>query len=221
MSGPKNALAAWGQSALRPVQLPTGMKALVRLPEVAKLLQTDHFPEDLRALAHRYASGGINVAELQPDELVKFIQFTYEITAPMVRYLAPADSPAWDDFRSSGASPTVEGWQPVSLTGGELRELEVDQSDLDALAKIAARQATPNEITAMSRFDAGLATLADVKGEIASDPDGRVSDFAPFHRGPGRADSGADGEDVLDEAVGASVDPGSSDRVRGRRSGRS
>lgn len=210
-AGPKNALASWSQSALRPVELPTGMKALVRLPDVVELLRNDRLPQELRELAFRYAKGGIEVTTLKPEEVVQFVQFTYELTARMVRYLAPADSPAWDEFRSSGESPEKEGWQPVSLTGGMLRELDVDQADLDALAKISGRQTTPNEVTALSRFDRGLLSASELQERIDADPDGRVGDFAPFRGEPGVPDDGADGEDVRGEAVGA---------TRGGRPGR-
>lgn len=220
MTGPKNALAAWGSSALRPVELPSGMKALVKLPDVLELLQHDRLPAELRELAFRYAQGGIDIAALGPEELLQFVNFTYELSARLVRYLATADSPAWDEFRATGASPTAEGWQAVSLTAAELREMDIDPADLEALGQIAGRQKTPNEVTALSRFDRGLLSDAELQERVGADPDGRVSDFASFRGQPDSADDGDHGEDVRLPAESSARRPGSRDRVRGRRSSR-
>jgi hypothetical protein len=218
MTGPKNALAAWGSSALRPVELPSGTRMLVKLPDVLDLLRHDRLPAELRELAFRYAQAGIEITSLSPEDLVQFVDFTYELTARLVKYIAPPDSQAWDAFRLTGESPTAEGWEPVSISAGELREMDIDQADLDALGRIAGRQATTNEITALSRFDRGLISADDMKERIAADPDGRVGDFAPFRGEPDGAAGGADREDVREapERSPSRVRPRA--RVRGRRS---
>ena len=211
MSGPKNALAQWGVSALRPVQLPSGMKALIKLPDITELLRSEQFPQDLRDMASKYATTGIDMAALQGDEIIRFLRFTYDLIARSLKYLAPPDSEAWDAFQSTGDSPTEEGWQVVALTGSEVAEMDVDQADIEALGKLMARQATPNEITAQYRVDHGLLDPKELADVVAEAQGGRVSDFATFRRQPGGAVDGSDGEDIRPTAVPA---------TRGRRSGR-
>src|SRR4029079_19194625 len=115
MSGPKNALAAWGVSALRPVQLPSGMKALVKLPDAGELIRNESLPQELRTMAARYSTGGIEISKLEPGEVAHFLRLTYELIARSVKYLALPTSPAWDAFLRDGGSPTDEGWEPVTL----------------------------------------------------------------------------------------------------------
>lgn len=218
MTGPKNALAAWGSSALRPVELPSGTRALVKLPDPMELVRHDRLPPDLRELAFRYAQGGIEIMALAPDDLIKFVDFTAELVARLLKYLAPEDSDAWDEFRRTGASPTEEGWQPVSLTAAEIREMDIDPADLEALGAIAGRQKTPNEVTALSRFDRGLLDQAALQERIDADPDGRVSDFAPFRGEPDSLAGGADREDVREAPERDARHPRPRGRVRSRRS---
>lgn len=206
MSGPKNALAAWGRSALRPVVLPTGIKALVKLPDAGELIRNDSMPQELRAMAARYSASGIEVSKLEGSEIATFLDLTYELIARAVKYLALADSPAWDEFLRSGGSPTEEGWEPVTLDASFFKgEGDVDQADVEALAQIIGRSSTPNEITLRSQRDLGI-------GVASLDPNegGRVSDFAGFRQEPGSVERGDDGEDVRGPAVRA---------TRGRRPG--
>lgn len=220
MSGPKNALAAWGSSALRPVELPSGTRVLVKLPDVLDLIRTNRMPPELRDLAFRYAQSGIEVTALSPEDLVQFVDFTYELTARLVRYIASPDSGAWDEFRKTGADPEAEGWEVVSITAAELREMDIDQADLDALGAIAGRQKTPNEVTALSRFDRGLISAADLQERIDADPDGRVGDLATFRRRADGAPGGADREDVRDAAEQPDRRSGPGHRARARRGAR-
>jgi hypothetical protein len=222
MSGPKNGiLATWGSLALRPVELPSGMKALLKLPDVNDLVMRDALPADLRELAMAYAQKGIDVTKLEPADLRKFVSFTYELVARMVKYLAPGDSEAWDAFREPGRAPEDEGWQPVVLTAGELSEMNVDPADLTALGSIAGRQESPNEITAQSRFDRGLLTPVELEAAVAGLPPGqKTGDFAGFRDGAGGDASGPDSEDVQRPAVRPAGDQRPSRRVRGRRGAR-
>jgi hypothetical protein len=217
MTGPINALAAWSSSALRPVELPSGMKALVRLPNVMELVRTEKLPQELRELAFRYASDGIEVAKLDGDDLVKFVQFTYELIARSLRYLAPVDSPAWDRYRTEGIDPADEGWQAVQLDPGQISGMDVDQADLEALGQIAGRMKTPNEVTAMSRFDRGIIREVELAAAIDSGDGSRVGDFGPFRGEPGSDHGGDDGADLRAATVGSARDLGSSRRVRRRR----
>lgn len=220
MTGPKNSIAAaWGASALRPVELPTGMKALVRLPDVNDLVLRDVFPADLRDLAFRYAQSGIEVEKLDTADLKRFITFTYELIARAIRYMAPADSDAWDAFRSTGESPTAEGWEPVSFSASELAEMDVDPEDLAVLGAIVGRQRTPNEVTAMSRFDRGIITSEALEQAVQAESGARVGDFATFRPRADVADGRADGEDVRAAPVGSDADRRPGRRVRGRRGG--
>lgn len=222
-AGPKNALARWGRSALRPVVLPSGMKALVRLPDPGDLIRNEAFPQELRKMAGKFAVGGIEIAALKPDEVRTFLAMTYELVARSVKYLAPPESEAWDRFLTEGTEPAEEGWEVVSLPAEFFsnEEAEVDPADVEALAQIVGRQATPNEITVRSKFDLGLIGAAAMMAQkAAEEPGGRVSDFAGFRGEPGRDLDRADGEDVRDPAVRASSGERPGRRIGGRRSGR-
>lgn len=213
MSGPKNALAAWGVAALHAVELPSGMKALIRLPDVAKLIETESMPTDLRDVAAQFATSGIALDDLDYEGRIRVIRLTYELAAHMVRYLALGTSEAWERFKEVGGSPSDEGWEPVTLTGGQLREMDIDQADLTALSKIATRQATPNTVTIGSRLDRGMLEAANaIKPEAA---EGRaqptIAEFQGSRVEPGRDAGSDDGADVRTDAVGLS---------RGRRSRR-
>jgi hypothetical protein len=207
------ALAAWSRRALRPCELPTGIRVLVRLPDVSSMLTRDVFPGDLRALAQKYASEGIDVSKLDEKDLKRFVLFTYELISKAVRYVATPESGAWDAFLRTGADPSAEGWEPVTLTAQFLAEGDFDQGDLEALGQIVGRQKTTNEITAVSRFDRGLARLDEEETAIAGD-DVVLDDFASLRRQPDGAPDRAHGEDVLDEAERPSRRRRSGSRVR-------
>jgi hypothetical protein len=200
------------------------MRALVKLPDVVELLRKEKMPAELKDLAFKYANDGINVSELGPDDMIQFVRFTYELVANMVKWLSPPPAPgevgAWDEFKRTGNSPSVEGWQAVTLDAREIRELDIDQADIEALGRIAGRQATPNEITALSRFDRGLITDAEAAIAAAAEPGATVGDLAPF-RGQSTGDGArADGEDVRDATVRTRSSSGPGGRASVRRGDR-
>lgn len=201
-----NALLQWQQTALRPVELPTGIRALVKLPNVPALVAAHAFPQELRQLASKFATTGITIAELEEEDVGRFLAFRYELTARAVKYLAPRGSKAWDKFLTTGESPEVEGWEAVSLTGSELREMEIDMDDLDALVRIAGRQATTLAITFASRLERG--TLDEQTREaMAEGADGpTIADMAPFRRERGSDVRRADRKDVRSTPVVAARD---------------
>jgi len=223
VSGPRNALAVWGVSALRAVELPSGMRALIVLPNTVDLIAKKKLPEDLREIAMKYATAGIEVSSLDEKGQGDFLRLTYELVAAMVKYLAVPGSTAWEQFKEIGGKPIDEGWEPVTLTPELLRdESSVDQADVEKLVLIAGRQLTPNQVTLQSRVDHGVITLADVEqGAIDTAQEGEtVRDLAEFRRLAGFAAGGADGEDVRGAAVGAPRGLRSRRRVRSRRSDR-
>jgi hypothetical protein len=217
----KTALAAWSQSSLRPVVLPSGTKALIVLPDVNLLVRTGKIPEELTAIAMKFATTGISAAEItSPQEIMEFVRLTYALVADSLRYLALADSEAWETFRETGESPTVEGWETIAVDGPELAQMQIDQADIEALAAIAGRMKTPNEVTAVSRYDRGLLTTEGALAAIKPDVGQRVGDYAPFRGEPAGADTGADGRDVRATAVVAARSVGPGGRTRTRRSSR-
>jgi hypothetical protein len=194
-AGPKNALAAWGRSALRPVVLPSGTRALVKLPGVSDLVKNEALPQELRALAARFGSGGIEVTKLSEEEIPHFVRLTYELIARAVKYLALPESEAWDLFLRQGGDPASEGWEAVTLDASFFAgEDDVDQADVEALGALVGRQKTPNEVTLASCLDRG----EPLPGGRQIDPDegGRVTDFAGFRDGAGGDRGRADGEGV-------------------------
>jgi hypothetical protein len=194
------------------------MKALVKLPSPGELLNNEAMPQDLRSMAAKYSSGGIEVDKLDLDEVRQFLGLTYELIARAVKYLAMPDSEAWDLFLTEGGDPSAEGWEPVTLTASFFSaEGDVDQADVDALAMIVGRQRTPNEVTVASKLDLGLMTPEEAHGLIAAEPPGgRVSDFAPFRQEQGGADGRPDGEDVRDPAIVSARGERPGSRVRRR-----
>lgn len=221
MSGPKNdILGRWNSTALRPVELPSGMKALIVLPDLNELILRDALPANLRDLAMRYATEGITFSKLDAADMKLFIQFTRELVTRMVRYMAEPESSAWDQFRTEGGMPSDYGWQPVTLTPELLAESDVDPGDIAALSQIAGRVSTPNEITAMSRHDRGL--LDDIQAAEAGQdtPGQKLDDYERFRGQPGGPDDGADSEDVRDDTVELPAGTRPRSRLRGRRSSR-
>lgn len=212
MSGPKNALAAWGSSALRAVELPTGTLALLRLPNVAALVAANAFPQELRILASKYATSGIEVDKLKPEELGRFLAFTYDLIARALRYMAPEGSKAWLAFVDTGESPEAEGWQPVSLTGAQIAEMDIDQDDLDALGKIVGRQVTVNTVTLSSRIDRGMVARPEPVDAVGGDE--TIDAFAPFRGQPGSSERGTDSEDVRPATIRSARHRRSGGRVR-------
>lgn len=195
------------------------MRALVKIPDVNLLVRSGKLPDELTNVAMQFATTGIDVKALTGAEIREFVRLTYELIADALQYLAPPGSDAWDDFRESG-DPVAEGWEPISLSGAELAEMRVDQGDLEALGQIAGRTKTPNEVTALSRFDRGLLTEEGVKAALTADTGERVTDYATFRREPAIADARPDGGDVRAAAVGADGSPGPGGRAGRRRSGR-
>lgn len=219
MAGPKNALAAWSQSSLRPVELPTGMKALIKIPDVNTLVRAGKIPQELTEIAMKFATTGIEPGKLTSPEMIEFVRLTYALIADSIEYLAAPDSEAWEAFKADPlASPSDEGWEPVSFDGPELAEMKVDQGDLAALAEIVGRAKTPNEVTLMSRLDRGLLTPEGAAEALKGDGGEKVADYATFRREPGSADARDDGEDVRAAPVGADRRPRSRRRA-GVRSG--
>lgn len=162
------------------------------------MLSRDAFPSDLRSLASKYATEGIDVEKLEADDLRRFVHFTYELIARSVRYVATPESGAWDAFIRNGTDPSEEGWEAVTLTSTLIAEGDFDQGDLEALGQIVGRQKTTNEITAIGRFDRGLATLEETEEAIAGDEDVPLRELASLRRRSGGASTRDDGEDVRD-----------------------
>lgn len=206
-------LATWGQSALVPVVLPSGLKALIVLPDVNTLVRAGKMPQELSDIAMKFATTGIDTQSLKGDQIVEFIRLTYVLIADSLEYMAPVDSDAWDAFRSTGDSPTKEGWEVVSISGAELAEMRVNQADLEALGAIVGRAKTPNEVTAISRFDRGLLTTEGALAALGGDGD-KVGDFADFRGEPGGPDAGDDGGKVRKSTVRPARSTGSGRRAR-------
>jgi len=229
VSGPKNALAQWGSVALRPVELPTGTRALVRLPNAPALVAADAFPQDLRQIAALHVSKGITYSELEPADFAKAARFTYEMIARSLRYLAPRESTAWDQFVEGGEEPEEYGWQKVDLTAADLAEMDIDQDDLDALGLIAMRKLTTFDVTFNSRLARGVISeqeqrqarrQLELDKELAGGGGESLQDFAAFRGQSGGPERGDDGGPLADATVGASRRAGSRRGAGARRRAR-
>lgn len=216
MSGPQNALAAWGSSALQFVELPSGTRMLVKLPNVAKLLSTGQFPQDLRKIAAKYVQTGIELKELDEAGLREWLDFTYDLIARTVRSIAdPAADPAPE-------RPGDDGWQAVTLTSGEVREMEIDEDDLDAISNIAHRRTSCRMVTYASRMERGLLdeqARKQAEHEIADGGGDTLDQLATFRGQPGGAVGGDDRGAVGLTAVGAARGGGPRRRTGRRRGG--
>jgi len=214
VSGPKNALAAWGSSALQYVELPSGTKMLVKLPNVALLVSTGQFPQELRKIASKYVSSGIELKELDDEGVGEFLGLTYNLIGRAIRYIALPDSPA--------EKPGDEGWEPVTLTGPEVREMDVSQDDLDTLSNLVHRKTSTQMATYASRMERGLLDEQAAKmalRDLAEGGGDTLEQMAGFRGQPGGAERGDDGS-----AVGVKAErPARAQRSRcgagGRRGG--
>ena len=157
---------------------------------------------------------GGKIIGLERIAVMAALNLTYELIARSVRYIATPESGAWDRFLAAGSDPSAEGWEAVTLSAQFFAEGDFDQADLEALGQIVGRQKTTNEVTALSRFDRGLATQTQMEEAIAADDDVRLGDFASLRRRDGGADPRDDGEDVRDAAEPPPRSRGSRRRVR-------
>lgn len=211
LTGPE-VLALWQKAGQHTVMLPTGLWAKVRIPNAELLIRTGRVPDQLRAIAIRFATQGISAAGVAPTEAQDFLNFVYVLVADSLLALAPA-----------GSDPDDEAaFTRVRVTFSELREMEIPQEDLAAIVRIANRSETPESVTVTSMIGRGMHDSAKAmrmtKAEAAKPA--TIADYAGF-RGKRSSDPrGADGAEVRAAAVGDDGDRGSADRVRTRRSRR-
>lgn len=211
LTGPE-VLALWQKAGQHTVMLPSGLWAKVRIPNAELLIRTGRVPEQLRAIAIRFATSGISVANVAPAEAQDFLNFVYVLVGESLLALAP-----------KGSDPDDEAaFTRVRLSGSELREMEIPQEDLAAIVRIANRSESPAGVTTTSMIENGMGDAARAmrmtKAEAAKPA--TIAEYAGF-RGKRSGDPrGADGAEVRAAAVGDDGDRGSADRVRTRRSRR-
>jgi hypothetical protein len=213
----QQALDQWMNRGLRQVTLPTGTRLQIRIPSADFLLRSGTMPQELRAMAVKFASTGISLEELDDAAIEQFLHMKNVLVAWSVRAIYTGDAELTDPVPNDDP-----GWQPITLTVGQIENAELDADDLGALASIAMRQQTPNQITAAVWRDLGLVsgeTLDDAIARSEREEDGpTVGEFRGVREHDGSADAGADGEDVGMPAESDGRDPRSRDRARVRRS---
>lgn len=184
-----DALQQWRAAALREVELPTGTRVQVRVPDAQALVRGNVIPGELREIALKFATSGIELEKLTEEQILGFIAFTHQLVARGLRGL-------W----------TGDGWQPLDLTAEALDALELPEEDLEALTHIVLRRTTVNQVTAASRADRGLIS-DDVAQQVAADEAGdTVPGWASFRGQSGGAGDGAGSGDVAPAAVPAAAD---------------
>jgi len=199
------ALNAWAERGLRLVVLPTGTQVKVRLPPMDSLIRRGIIPPELRAMALKFATAGVDLEKLTDDELEQFLQFKNRLVAECVKYVA--NEPA-------GTPPDQVTWEAVTLRAEDLEEFQLDDSDLTAINAVAMRQATPEAVSADALATLGLTQEAQAARDAVT-PGQAVPDYAAFRGEPGGPGDRVPGEDVGDAALATPGHRRSGRRVRG------
>jgi hypothetical protein len=202
------ALAAWSKAAEQSVMLPSGLWARVRVPSAELLIRSGRVPDNLRKIALAFATTGVKIEDLDPEEGAHFLQFLYVLAAESLRGLAPKGSDPND----------ADAFALVRVTGAELRESEVPVEDVYALVSIANRTKSPGDVTTASMIANGLADAAVAAAQNLKGGKPTLPDYADFRRVADGASDRDDSATVRPAAIDPHRDRRPADRVRGRRS---
>lgn len=215
MDNGRDPVDLWLNAGLRYVELPTGTRALIRLPQADMIVRKGAMPSELRAMALKFATTGVALDALTPDDVDRFMAMKNVLIAYALRYLYVGDAP--DGIEPPHDDPSGDpAWTPVTLSAADIEEAEVDGDDLGALGAIVLRQQTPNQITAFSRRDRGLMKPAEAARVADGEGGETVAAYAEFRGDRRGARAGDDGGNVGDEAERAARDrrPGHGARTR-------
>lgn len=191
----RDAIDRWMNAGLRQVTLPTGTRMKLRIPAAEQLIRHNVMPQDLRELAVKFASTGLVIEELTPDDLEQFLKMKQVLVAWSIREIYAGDAPITEKVADDDPA-----WQPIEISADEIDAAEIDADDLGALTSIVLRQRTPNEVTAVVWADIGKLErgsldeqLRSLEAEDEGETVGRFRDVRADERG---ADARADGGDV-------------------------
>lgn len=201
----------WRDAGLRQVTLPSLTRMKIRIPAADMLVRSGAMPQDLRDVAIKFATSGISLEELDPEQIDQFLQLKNVLIASAVRELYTGDADFTDRIPNDDPA-----WMPISIRAEDLDGSEIDGDDLGALAAIVMRQRTPNQVTAAVWQDEGKLDRRTAEDFDAAER-ARGETVTPFPRVPSDergADAGADGEDVELPAESDGRDPRSSRRAR-------
>ena len=182
---PRAVLERWASRTDQEVTLPTGTKARVRLPSPEALARNDQLPQELRAMALRFAVGGVRTTGLTTEERLEYVGLQDELTARTLTGL-------WDE--------DGEAWVAVQLSVEELRELGLPEQDLTALQAIATRQMTPAQVTAVSLEGLGLLTATQAAAVLQKEAGDTVDGWTRFRGQQGGPGAGTDSAAVREPA---------------------
>ena len=209
-------------AGLRVVLLPgTFTWARLRIPGIEQLLRKKLLPSDLRAIASKFATSGIDFSDATDEDVDAFLNFTDQMVALSWRDV-DARGPAAGPEPPADDSPD---WLPVRLNGAELEEYELDVDDLQAIAAIALRRQSSRVVTLLAKREAGYLTDEEqdqLEGSVrdAEEEEPTARSFRGPDREPGGDTPRSDGGAVLDEPEPAPPDGGPGDRVLDRRRAR-
>lgn len=155
------------------------------------MARTGVLPQELLAVASRFATTGLQLETASPDERLAFTGLTRQMVSAMIRGVR-VDDGTWEDVR---------------LTPDQLDALELPPDDLRMLELVATRQATPAIANAAARAmidvrkAAGMLGAADLELDDAvaaetpeaGEADATVTGWATFPGEPPGADDREDG----------------------------
>lgn len=186
------ALRRWQAKSTRAVWLPSGTWLQIKLPSALQMAAAGGLPDELRTVAIRFATVGIDLTALDQEGFDRFESFRRRLVASAILMIDTADAQPDPEhpLRPAGAT-----WERLELAPDQLYELPAD--DLTALNELVDRRKTVEQITGRTII---LRGLADKLALPAAAKEGAGSGLAGF-RGDGRgAGPGESGGEVRDQA---------------------
>jgi hypothetical protein len=197
-AGADTVLARWQAKAVRWVWLPSRTWAQIRLPSAMGLVNAGVLPDELVALAMRFATGTIELDTLSPDDLRGYERLR---AVMLLRSVVAIDPDARPDPDNPG-QPLDPHPQPFTFDSEDDLYI-LPAEDQAALQSLVDRRRTIEQVTAAvmaldelasTRMMAASAEAQDRMEAAEAEP--TTASVAGFRAEPGGADPGPDGREV-------------------------
>lgn len=181
------AMERWARKGDRPVTLASGMRVRLRVRSAVELIRRGMMPQELRARATQYETGGWDPAKLSEEERLQTYDFMRTFIARSIVGIEADDGSGWTEVQALDATDIADLPEP----------------DLQGIQDIVTLRKSPLQVTAESERALGIIDLVpprDLEGEAARTTTG----WSEFRNGAGAPAAGADGAAVR-EVAGAGL----------------
>lgn len=203
-AGATDVLAAWKAKAVRWVWLPSRTWTQLRIPSAMSLVNAGALPDDLIALALKFATGTMEIDAMDPEAIRAYERFRLRMLMAAVVAIDTAGVEEDPEHRGEPLNPRS---MPVNFT--EPEELyALPPEDQSALQALVDRRRTIEQVTV------GTVALIELQharpGDVPSPDTARraeeaaraptTASVAGFRHEPGGDQPGADGGEVRPKA---------------------